>query len=97
MVGSGALNSPSLHPRRLRAWPLTPGEAFSAPNPKLDLKGLLLRGGERGGRDIGEGKWEGGRRRGMGRGKEGYPVLFDKCDIDRHHNHVRRRILALLQ
>jgi len=37
-------------------------------------------GGELGGRDIGEGKGEGGRRR--WRGEEGYPVLFDKCDID---------------
>ena len=43
----------------------------------------------------GEGKGEEGRRR--GRGEEGYPVLFDKCDIDGHHNHVRRRIVALLQ
>jgi len=42
---------------------------------KKGLKGLLLRGGEWRGRDIGEGKGEGGRRR--GRGEEGCPVLFD--------------------
>ena len=69
MVGGGLLTP--LPPPTL-ATGLAPdpsGEAFSASNPKLDLKGLLLRGGEWGGRDIGEGKEGGGGRR-RGRGEE---------------------------
>ena len=52
--------------------PDTSGEAFSAPNSNLDLKGLLLRGG-RGGRDIGEGEGREEERRG---GEKRDPPIF---------------------
>jgi len=60
--------------------PDTSGEAFSAPNSNLDLKGLLLKK-EAGSRDIGEGEGKGREEDGREGEKRDPPIFLTNVTL----------------